>query len=172
MLNQLQLGGPILLLQTVQRNFRVKVDDYMVVNFDGFTEAINAAGGIELEIDADEADIINEENPDGWVEAGFQHLDGAQALTYARIRKIDSDFQRTQRQRNVVEALLGRMFSLDLRRTVAIAQSVLPYIETNMSSNELIGLVLRNPTVFWYGRTQLMLPIDARLRGFTFMRWK
>ena len=105
-------GGPQLLFDTLKQNFNVDVDLYVRVNFMYFRKIVNHVGGVDIELTEAEAKYMNdtsEKYKTKHVEPGMQHLDGAQALSYARCRKIDSDFNRTKRQRTVILALVKKI---------------------------------------------------------------
>ncbi len=146
-------GGANLLIQTIEQNFNIKIDGYAVVNFNMFTELVDGLGGIDIEVTEDEADYINnrhnykkETKPDHFESGESVHLNGYQALWYARIRKLDSDFMRTYRQRKVItaiaenvkkELLTGNIFGL-----ISTAKDVAPNIETSLSKSEFTSLIL------------------------------
>ncbi|MBQ6936137.1 MAG: LCP family protein [Clostridia bacterium] len=146
-------GGANLLIQTIEQNFNIKIDGYAVVNFNMFTELVDGLGGIDIEVTEDEADYINyrhnyktETKPDHFESGESVHLNGYQALWYARIRKLDSDFMRTFRQRKVItaiaenvkkELLTGNIFGL-----LSTAKDVAPNIETSLSKSEFTSLIL------------------------------
>lgn len=145
-------GGANLLIQTIEENFNIKIDGYAVVNFNMFTELVDGLGGIDIEVTENEADYINnrhnykgEKKPDEFQSGESVHLNGYQALWYARIRKLDSDFMRTYRQRKVIaaiaenvkkELLTGNIFGL-----IATAKEVAPNIETSLSKAEFTSLI-------------------------------
>ena len=145
-------GGANLLIQTIEENFNIKIDGYAVVNFNMFTELVDGLGGIDIEVTENEADYINnrhnykgEKKPDEFQSGESVHLNGYQALWYARIRKLDSDFMRTYRQRKVIaaiaenvkkELLTGNVFGL-----IATAKEVAPNIETSLSKAEFTSLI-------------------------------
>lgn len=146
-------GGANLLIQTIEQNFNIKIDGYAVVNFNMFTELVDGLGGIDIEVTENEADYINnrhnykkETKPDHFESGESVHLNGYQALWYARIRKLDSDFMRTYRQRKVItaiaenvkkELLTGNIFGL-----ISTAKDVAPNIETSLSKSEFTSLIL------------------------------
>ncbi|MBQ5883488.1 MAG: LCP family protein [Clostridia bacterium] len=146
-------GGANLLIQTIEQNFGIKIDGYAVVNFNMFTELVDGLGGIDIEVTENEADYINnrhnyksETKPDHFESGESVHLNGYQTLWYARIRKLDSDFMRTYRQRKVItaiaeniknELLTGNIFGL-----ISTAKDVAPNIETSLSSAEFTSLLL------------------------------
>lgn len=145
-------GGANLLIQTVEQNFRIKIDDYATVNFEMFTALVDGLGGVDVEVTEDEADYINnrhrygkETKPDYFESGESVHLNGYQALWYARIRKLDSDFMRTQRQRKVISAIAskvkGQLNPVGIFGLVSTAKEVAPYIETTLSASDFRGLV-------------------------------
>ena len=145
-------GGVNLLVQTIEQNFGIKINDYATVNFEMFTALIDGLGGIEVDVSENEADYINnrhsygkEEKPDP-VESGENvHLDGYQALWYARIRKLDSDFNRTERQRKVISAIAkdvkGKLNPIGVFSLLGTAKEVAPYIETTLSTADFWSLM-------------------------------
>jgi LCP family protein required for cell wall assembly len=146
-------GGANLLIKTVEQNFGIKIDGYAVVNFNMFTDLVDGLGGIDIEVTEDEADYINnrhnyksETKPDHFESGESVHLNGYQTLWYARIRKLDSDFMRTYRQRKVItaiaeniktELLTGNIFGL-----ISTAKDIAPNIETSLTKSEFTTLLL------------------------------
>ncbi len=145
-------GGPELLLQTIEDNLRVKIDDFMVIRFDGFTKAIDTVGGVTIDLTAAEARVLGRS-------AGTNRLNGTAALNYARIRKIDTDFERTGRQRKVIEALLTESRSLNPTQLTQLAETLLPLVSTNLSNAQLLSLVTKSMGARNYPVKQLMLPL-------------
>lgn len=145
-------GGFELVAKTIQQNFRLKIDQYIKVNFDSFEYAVDAIGGIDIELTKAEttqictADQRKESHFSGFkrigTEAGVYHLNGYQALQYSRIRKLDSDFGRTERQRKMVSALIGKAKTMGIWELNSLLYNVLPHVSTNMSANELAGYVM------------------------------
>lgn len=145
-------GGANLLIQTIEHNFGIKIDDYATVNFEMFTDLVDGLGGVDVEVTEDEADYINnrhrygnEEKPDAFESGESVHLNGYQALWYSRIRKLDSDFMRTQRQRKVISAIAtkvkGQINPIGIFSLVSTAKEVAPYIETTLSTADFWSLV-------------------------------
>jgi LCP family protein required for cell wall assembly len=145
-------GGADLLLQTIEDNLRIKIDDYMVVNFSGFTKAIDAVGGVTITLTSAEAKYLG-------LSEGANRMNGATALNYARIRKIDSDFERTGRQRKVIEALIQETRSLNITQMTNLAEALLPLVRTNLSNTQLISLMTKMLSARNYPVDQLMLPL-------------
>lgn len=131
-------GGMSLLCQTLYTNFGVQVDGCVEVDFSGFQKVIDKLGGVDLYLTEKEAAYFRDELG---VEAqkGMNHLDGEMALNYARLRAIDSDFNRTQRQRNVLTAIFNQYKSLSLPRMTELLEQILPLMTTNMTDGEILG---------------------------------
>lgn len=135
-------GGVSLLDQTMAMNFGVHVDANIVVNFDGFKDIIDMLGGVDITLTEAEVKYLNSRG--GYnLSPGLQHLNGQQALAYSRIRKIDWDINRTQRQRNVLTALINSFRGKDIMTVTSIAAHILKsgYVETDMTAQELTGYV-------------------------------
>lgn len=131
-------GGFPLLTQTLNLNFGVTVDGCFEVDFNGFKKAIDLVGGIDIELTASEAKIIG----DGAKE-GMSHLDGDHALMYARIRKLDSDFGRTARQRNVLNAVFNKVKDCSVSELMELVNTLLPLITTDMSNVQITSLAVK-----------------------------
>lgn len=134
-------GGPNLLIDTIEMNFRIKVDHYMIVDFTAFKTAIDLVDGVEIELSDKEAMVINNQS-DKKVSSGLQRLDGHQALVYAQTRYIDNDFKRTGRQRTVIYALLDKVPGQDISTLISLANEILPYVNTNLTNTEIMGYIV------------------------------
>ncbi len=131
-------GGIPMLLDTFEENFGVHVDGVFQVDFAQFPQVIDYLGGVELEISEAEAVIINRSGGD--VTAGWQTLSGQEALTYSRIRSLDGDHNRTNRQRKVMGSLIQRFKSAELNTLLELMEQILPMITTTMTQGEIITL--------------------------------
>lgn len=131
-------GGFPLLKETLNKNFGVTVDGCVEVDFNGFKSAINLIGGVDVELTAAEAKIVG----DG-ATAGVCHLDGDHALIYARIRKLDSDFGRTSRQRNVLNAVFRKIKNLGVGELLGLVDELLPIIATDMTNTQITSLAVK-----------------------------
>lgn len=122
----------------LEQNFGIQVDHTVEINFDIFQKIINMLGGVQIELTEQEAyHMTHELNDVGTFEPGMNTLNGWQALNYARIRKIDSDFKRTERQKNVITSLINSFRNMGIMDIHAMATEVLPMIKTNMSTTEM-----------------------------------
>lgn len=168
-------GGPDLLMDTIEQNFNVRVDDYVMVNFNSFASIIDAVDGIDMEISDSEAQEINtilmaelneimgDAVDDDMLSGGGKvHLNGKQALAYARIRHVgNADFERTERQREVITEAVGKLKSFKPSIISSIAQNAIPQITTNMDTMELYLLSLRLPFCLGYDIDQVRIPADG-----------
>ncbi len=130
-------GGFDLLKDTLALNFGITVDGCLESDFEGFKKIIDTVGGVDIELTAEEAEIVG----NGATE-GLCTLDGEQALTYARIRKIDSDFQRTARQRKIMGAVFEKAKTYTLPELAMFFNEILPLMATDMTEDELMTLAL------------------------------
>lgn len=135
-------GGTELLKETMKENFDVDIDVSLEIDFEGFQAIIDYLGGVDVSLTDQEADYLNK-NHDGWtLVEGPNQLDGTQALAYSRIRKLDSDFGRTQRQRNVLVSLMEEYKSASMQEMLHITDEFLNQSTSDHSDEELIGLAL------------------------------
>lgn len=145
-------GGAELAMRTVNRNFHLNIQQYLVINIHGLADVIESLGGVEIDMTKLEAKRINfelEKEPMDDVKRddvkaidGVQHLDGMQAVTFARIRGIDSDLERTHRQRKLLEALFKKLKDVDLFGLLNLVETTLPYVQSNISASETLSLGL------------------------------
>ena len=136
-------GGAALLARTLRENFDLHIDGNVEVDFSQFSQIIDLLGGVQLELREDEAAEINKETGSG-LSAGVQVLNGEQALTYARIRKLDADgdFSRTSRQRKLMNALLGSYRNIKWKDLLPLIDELLPLISTDMNYGRLVLLAM------------------------------
>ncbi len=169
-------GGPKLAIATIEQNFGVNIDRYAVVDFDSFREIIDILGGIDLELSAEEIDYINwqcwknhqvKTRHELQDKPGMVHLNGRQALWYARNRGDEemgfsgSDFDRTERQRKMIRKLASDMKSASLADIIAIVDKVGPLVTTNLKKNEITTLVANSLTYLSYDLVEHRLPSDG-----------
>lgn len=143
------LGGFPLLNETLEVNFGIHVDANVEVDFSGFAGIIDAMGGVDMELTSAEAEYLNRRgNWDvpgvyNWsLTAGMNRLTGEQALAYSRIRYLDSDFGRANRQRKVLTALVEKCRDLSLLELNSLIDTLLPYVTTDMSNSQITGYVM------------------------------
>ena len=181
--NAYRLGGPELAIRTLNRYFGLDIREYVTVNFANMAAIVDAFGGVDMELTAEEVGAINdnlwalsqevedqkerdmangtyEEQtyseikstdyfPDvngeiniayGEYEGGTYHLNGNQAVAYGRIRYVDSDWGRVERQQKVFSALVGKVTELSWSDYPSLIQQMMPYCETNLDLTDVMGL--------------------------------
>lgn len=132
-----------MLNQCIYENYGAEVDFNVEINFDSFKKIINKLGGVQIELTEAEADhMTNELNGVGTFEPGLNTLNGKQALQYARIRKIDSDMERGNRQKKLITAILSQIRTLSLKELNDLIDELLPSIVTNMSNEDITNCIL------------------------------
>lgn len=143
------LGGFQLLNETLDYNLGVSADYNVEIDFSGFMEAIDVIGGVEIELTEAEAEYLNrrgnwdiEKNQNWQLKEGLNQLTGSQALAYSRIRQIGTDFGRTNRQRTVLTALIEKVKTLSATKLFDLARELFPLIYTDMTSNQILGLIV------------------------------
>lgn len=151
-------GGAELLIKTLEKNFAVHIDGYLAVNYSLMIELVDAIGGVTMTVTKDEVAKLNgileyynyqnktDEKTGVLTQEGTQVLTGLQAMAYARIRKLDSDFVRVERQQKVIKAIYEKVCTLDLLKLTGIALKYIGRVGTNitfMQATELILTVLK-----------------------------
>ena len=145
-------GGTELLFETINSNFHLNLTEYVLVDFSMFEKIVDEMGGVTVKMTAAEISAANDciaglnkqrgiaDTWDGFIfaNAGNVKLTGKQALGYARVRKIDSDFNRTERQYKLLNNIYAKFRSLDTTKQYALIQEILPLIETNMTNQRII----------------------------------
>ena len=128
-------------VDTIEYNFGIDIDGYVVADFEMFKVLVDSVGGVEVDVTEQEADeVTNHPVRYGNVtlEAGKYKLTGEQALAYCRIRKIDTDFMRAYRQRTVMQSILKSVKSANPVKLLLMASKCAPYIETNLSKTDIM----------------------------------
>lgn len=177
-------GGPELLMETLEENFDIEVNRYMLVNFQAFANLVDAVGGVDLEVTNEEVQYINgylveynqlQGNPEGtdYLDtslSGTIHLNGPQALAYCRNRYIGTDFARTERQRKVLAAAIKSAPLALVTNGGELIDGVMSNITTNLTKSELNGLMLQAPAMLTYDMISGSIPLEgtysnANIRG-------
>lgn len=137
------LGGFDLLAQTLEVNFGIRPDNYMMVNYNGFKDVVNSLGGIDVNVTEELQDAC-EMDPSGWCvfEPGETHMNGGEALWYARSRKTTSDFDRNRRAQDVVMAIFSKAVSLNMLIKVPELYSLYrEYVDTDVQLLDVLPLL-------------------------------
>jgi LCP family protein required for cell wall assembly len=164
-------GGADLLLDTIEQNFRIKVDKYATIDFYAFIEVVDAVGGVTLNVTKEDIPVINgyvmeinrltgkKVRSDCLTKAGTLLLNGKQALGYSRNRYVgNSDFSRTAKQREILEQVYNKVKKLKISEITDLLNSILPQITTNLKEGEIFSLLLSLPSYIKYDIKQGTIP--------------
>lgn len=143
-------GGHKQAIEALNENLDLNIDDYATFNWKSVADGINILGGIDLEITDSEFAYIN-----GFItetvnstgvgshqlkRAGMNHLDGVQAVAYARLRLMDTDYNRTERQRKVVNLAMEKAKNADLATRSTLVAAVFPQVSTSIGVNDVLSI--------------------------------
>ncbi len=171
-------GEAPLAIKTLNTNLDLNITEFITVNFDLVAEAVNALGGVEIEITEAELKYINE-YIDGTSDntgitskhitrTGKQTLDGVQAVAYSRIRyTAGGDYKRTERMRDVLEAMLKKLKTKSVGEINNLLDEILPKVYTNISASSIIAMI---PDVLKYNITD-SIGWPYNTKGITLDRW-
>ena len=155
------LGGPEQALSMINMNTDLYVTDYITVGFEGLMEAVDALGGVEIDVREEEISHLNNyqismvgNSEDGKnftatagvdytpvTEPGLQTLNGLQATAYCRIRYIGDDFERTQRQRDVLVAMMEKAKTAPVSKLMDAMNAVFPHIVTSVDIEDIVPVL-------------------------------
>ena len=171
-------GEAPLAINTLNKNLDLNIREFVTVNFDSVSEAVDQLGGVKISIDSEEVKYINPyidetsrvtgKKANHITQAGTYNLDGVQAVAYSRIRyTAGGDYKRTERMRTVIEAMFAKLKTKNIGEINAFADKILPCVYTNLSTGDLISLV---PNIAKYKISESIgWPYDTK--GITLDRW-
>ena len=158
-------GGPEQAIRAINQNFGLDIQDYVTVNFAAMAKIVDAFGGVNIDLTEDEISEINKnmyalaaESPESMAGDGVL-LNGDEAVAYGRIRAIDNDNGRVERQQEVLSALLSKASSISKLEYPSIIQQLAPLCETSLTFDKMIGLAQIALTGFDIER--LSIPSDV-----------
>lgn len=166
-------GGIELLLDTLEYNFSLKVDRYITVNFKSFIDIVDILGGLDISVQQEELFWVNQyihasnlivgcdEHSDylAFANGSPQHLNGRQALAYARVRYVgNGDFTRTERQRIVVTKIFEKFKETDPETLIELLDTILPQVTTNIPTDEFLELICMLPELSSYEIVSCSIP--------------
>ncbi|MBR0534822.1 MAG: LCP family protein [Clostridia bacterium] len=158
------MGGPECLIKTIENNYKIEIDNYVMVNFESFKAIIDAMGGITVDVQEYEAKYIERTLKTPMPVGDGVTLNGKQALSFCRVRGCDADgdVSRTRRQRQVIDSMVSRVTSSSIGEINKYIDVLLPYVDTGYSKSQIISLGLKAITGGWakYERTQLSMPSE------------
>lgn len=170
-------GGISLLYNTIETNFNIKIDNYVLINFKVFEYIIDTLGGIDIELSEKEADYLNTTNyisdpANRNVKPGKNHMNGNQALGYCRVRRVakgkeSNDFGRTQRQRTVIKAVIEKFKGKSVLQLKSLLNQILDNasIKTDADKND-IYVYLEAATKLKFNEIEsTRIPSDGSYKG-------
>ena len=171
-------GGPELTMHTISRNFGIELEDYVLINITAMADVIDLLGGINIDVTEEERKAINKGLFDLSSRSGMEkleqsgenvHLNGNQAVAYSRIRMIDSDYRRTERQRDVLVKLAEKLKAdMDMFTIANLITTLMPYVETSLGLGDMISLASMGLNMDFANVQQLRLPADGTFDSGTF----
>ncbi len=170
------MGGPECLMETIENNYKIEIDDFVMVNFESFKSIIDAMGGITVDVKKYEANYSNSEYNLSMPYGEDVTLTGEEALIFCRIRGCDADgdVSRTRRQRQVINAIIDRVKSASISDLNNYLDALLPYVYTGFSNGEVLSLGMKAITNGWanYNRSELQIPTpETRTSGSASGSW-
>ncbi len=167
----LSYSGPAKQIEMIERYYKVVIDNYVILNFASLPKAINALGGVEINVTRDEATYLRSI---GWkipASGGKLKVDGYHALTYMRIRKgpAGGDTARVGRQQQVIMTLVNNIKNYSVSQIVSAANSVIPYLRTGLTAENILAYAVTAVNEGWFDYTfkQVTLPDGDCAVGFT-----
>ena len=167
-------GGPELATKTIEKNYGIKIDNYITTGFADFKKIVNALGGVDIELDKDECGYINwqlgkngqtETYGEVEVKDGVQKLNGQQALWFCRDRGSENfsgnDFTRTSRQRRMMMGLVKSYKTSSVDDILSITNDLKKYVETDLSKQDLMWLVNHSNKLFTYKTSDKCYPEES-----------
>lgn len=140
-------GGPAYLVETIENNYKIEIDGYVMVDFDSFTHVIDILGGVNVDVPSYVANHLGSNFPRG----NNVLLNGEQALLFSRVRYTDSDgdISRVARQRQVINAIINKCKNASLGEINAVLDVILANVRTNVSQKSIINYATKAVTDGW-----------------------
>ena len=150
-------GGPDLAIRAIEKNYKFRIDRFAACSFDSFKQIIDALGGVSIQLTDKEAKVMRA-HFSGFPGAGSYNLNGEQALLYARTRKIDTDRERTGRQRKILISLAAKARAISPIYYPQLLEKILPLVSTDFSKTELLSQLAFVPTYLSWNFEQHLVP--------------
>lgn len=171
-------GGPVLAVRTLNENFGLNIKDFIVVDFFQLEKLIDILGGVNVDIKQDEIQYINsyiseiseieKKDPVLISNPGFKNMNGTQAVAYCRVRYTSGDdYKRTERQRDVLQSIIEKLFKADVKDYPKIISNFLPYVETSLSSSRILELGISMYYSGMHNIEKQRFPLDSDSKGQT-----
>lgn len=169
------MGGPETLMNTIENNYKIEIDNFVMVNFESFKSIIEAMDGITVDVKKYEANYANNRYKLSMPYGDDVTLNGEEALAFCRIRGCDADgdISRTRRQRSVIDAMISRVKNASVSDLNNYLNALLPYIYTGFSKSEIFSLGMKAITNGWafYDRSELQIPTNDTCQSGSMGSW-
>lgn len=169
------MGGPETLMNTIENNYKIEIDNFVMVNFESFKSIIEAMDGITVDVKKYEANYANNRYKLSMPYGDDVTLNGEEALAFCRIRGCDADgdISRTRRQRSVIDAMISRVKNASVSDLNNYLNALLPYIYTGFSKSEILSLGMKAITNGWafYDRSELQIPTNDTCQSGSMGSW-
>lgn len=162
-------AGTEAVLQAMEDSFKIELDRYVRVNFNSVVRIVDIIGGVEIELTAQEAKFMNETLYRDDLVEGVNHLDGTAACYYARLRGIDDDWHRIQRQRTAILAVVEKLKGSSFATLNSLCDQVMPMIMTNLTLKEIGELIVYSPSFLKSEFDQMTIPLENSYSGMKVM---
>lgn len=177
-------GGPELVMKTIEGILRLKIDNYVVVNMRGMEAIVDVVGGVELDITEEAIPFVNENikytnkifkdttQSDLIEKEGLQHVDGRQAVAYARNRSTaGGDYDRMKYQRDVIQAIYDKFIDIKITEKLKMLNEGLGYITTDLTENEMLGMMESVLPILDGEMETLQIPIEGYHEHYSGEAW-
>ena len=161
-------GGAKTLMATLEDNYELPIDNYAVVDFETMAKVVDLVGGVEIEVSDAECKVLNDyltsmNAADDYLPGGGSYvLNGNQAVAYMRIRYVgNNDYERTQRQRDVLGVIFASMQKLDAEQLTKLVDEILPNVENDITPVDMIRLMALLPDIGDYELSESRIPYDG-----------
>ncbi|MBQ9902876.1 MAG: LCP family protein [Clostridia bacterium] len=174
-------GNSKMLFETYEENFGIKLDKFVQLDFYSFVTLVDAIGGVDMYLRAKEIKYMNEvylfelnkpalyDRPYGTdylpLTSGTFHLNGKQALAYTRVRYVGGDYERTERQRKVIEEILKKVKVMSPSKLSKFVERALKCVSTNLTETDVMNLLVDAPETLNYEFVPTRIPIDNTYHG-------
>ena len=168
-------GGANCLIKTIEDDYKIKIDDYMMVDYNSFPKVINSLGGVDVYVKPKEAayfanNVWESTTLSGrriYYKSGMNHLDGEGALLFCRMRHMDSDTGRTERQRRVITSILTSFKSAGPSRINSAINTLLPNVKTSMKRTKVLSFTADAISGGWlnFKINQTTMPPEGLAKG-------
>lgn len=162
--NAQRWAGPEAVMEAMEDAFKIELNRYVRVNFNSVVEIVDAMGGIDIEMSEAEVKFFNNKWDTNYV-AGMNKLYGRSALLFARLRGVDDDWHRMERQRKCILAVVNKLKGSSFSELNDLCDLALSMIRTNLTKMEIAELILYSPKFLESEFDQMTIPLENSYSG-------